>query len=169
MCHYVLGYIIIYRPPNCPCLLPWCEFPIIWCIKGPKILEEKKRILVELVSLFLLFLLEGSATWVFRFYPLPPHFPPTCPTCQLSRAALKFPFQDYTLNYLQQIPKSQSPSTNLKTATSKFSIWYLHIDIWIMVNIFEDSRITILIGLHKLRMIYSLLRPPFLWPSPSTV
>ena len=20
-------------------------------------------------------------TWVFRFYPLPPHFPPTCPTC----------------------------------------------------------------------------------------
>ena len=103
-------------------------------------------------------------TWVFRFYPLPPHFPPTCPTCQLSRAALKFPFQDYTLNYTQQIPKSQAPSTNLKTATSKFSIWYLHIDIWIMVNIFEDSRITI--GLNKLRMIYSLLRPPSFDPRP---
>ena len=59
---------------------------------------------------FPFFSVECRVTCVFRFYPLPPHFPPTCPTCQLSRAALKFPFQDYTLNYPQQIQNvPQSP------------------------------------------------------------
>ena len=43
MYQYVLGYIIIYRPLNCPCptVLPWCEFPIIWCNKSPVILKIK--------------------------------------------------------------------------------------------------------------------------------
>ena len=124
----------------------------------------------SLKACFFSFFSSLVATWVFRFYPLPPHFPPTCPTCQLSRAALKFPFQDYTLNYLQQIPKSQSPSTNLKTATSKFSISYLHIDInelWTTYQKIPGPRITILIRLYKLRMIYSLLiTPSFDLPHP---